>query len=143
MINKNESPRRNNNQNGYSNQSRNNAQGQAHRTYQNQARDNSQTRENSEPRENPRENNQSKETQRDNSQPRDNGQQREREHRGYYRDNASRQTQGQGHSGQTYQRYQSRVRAEETTEDIKADIVRIEKEIELEIKEIKTMRLGL
>lgn len=32
---------------------------------------------------------------------------------------------------------------EETLEDIAADIIRIEKEIQLEIKEITTMRLGL
>lgn len=40
-------------------------------------------------------------------------------------------------------RYASRIRAEETVEDIKVDISRIEKEIQLEIKEIKSMRLGL
>jgi hypothetical protein len=35
------------------------------------------------------------------------------------------------------------MKAEETADDIRADIARIEKEIELEIKEIKSMRLGL
>lgn len=40
-------------------------------------------------------------------------------------------------------RHINRIRAEETVDDIKTDIVRIEKEIELEIKEIKSMRLGL
>ena len=40
-------------------------------------------------------------------------------------------------------RFNTRVKTIETVEDIKADIVRIEKEIDLEIKEIKTMRLGL
>lgn len=36
-----------------------------------------------------------------------------------------------------------KVPVEETLEDIQADMVRIEKEIELEIKEITSMRLGL
>lgn len=40
-------------------------------------------------------------------------------------------------------KYSSRVKAEETIEDIKEDINRIEKEIELEMKEIKSLRLGL
>jgi hypothetical protein len=34
-------------------------------------------------------------------------------------------------------------KAEETAEDIRNDIERIEKEIEIEIKEIKNMRLGI
>ncbi|MCX7841553.1 MAG: hypothetical protein N2489_00570 [Clostridia bacterium] len=41
------------------------------------------------------------------------------------------------------QRYGNKSKAEETAEDIKADILRIEKEIDLEIKEIKSLRLGL
>lgn len=40
-------------------------------------------------------------------------------------------------------RYINRIRAEETVEDIRRDISRIEKEIELEIKEIKSLRMGL
>lgn len=40
-------------------------------------------------------------------------------------------------------RYGSKSRAAETIDDIKIDIARIEKEIELEIKEIRSMRLGL
>ena len=36
-----------------------------------------------------------------------------------------------------------KTRANETIEDIREDIARIEKEIQLEIKEIKSMRLGL
>lgn len=36
-----------------------------------------------------------------------------------------------------------KIKVDETIEDIKADIIRIEKEIELEIKEIKTLKLGL
>ncbi len=37
----------------------------------------------------------------------------------------------------------AKVKIDETVEDIKADINRIEKEIELEIKEIRSMRSGL
>ncbi len=40
-------------------------------------------------------------------------------------------------------RYAPRYRAEETLEDIRTDIQRLEKEIDLEIKEIKSLRLGL
>lgn len=41
------------------------------------------------------------------------------------------------------QRYQKRIKADETIDDIKLDIQRIEKEIELELKEIRSSRLGL
>jgi len=37
----------------------------------------------------------------------------------------------------------SRVKSEETIEDIRTDIARIEKEIELELKEIRSLRLGV
>lgn len=36
-----------------------------------------------------------------------------------------------------------RARLEETVDDIKADVARIEKEIDLEIKEIRSLKLGL
>lgn len=36
-----------------------------------------------------------------------------------------------------------RIKTEETIDDIRADLARIEKEIELEIKQIASMRLGL
>jgi len=36
-----------------------------------------------------------------------------------------------------------RVKSEETIEDIRTDIARIEKEIELELKEIRSLRLGV
>jgi len=36
-----------------------------------------------------------------------------------------------------------RIKTEETVDDIRADLARIEKEIELEIKQIASMRLGL
>jgi len=35
------------------------------------------------------------------------------------------------------------MKAEETIDDIKTDILRIEKEIELELKEIRSLRLGV
>lgn len=55
----------------------------------------------------------------------------------YGRDNSR-----QPHAGHPSQgRYNNRVKAEETVEDIKADIHRIEKEIQLEIKEIKSLKL--
>ena len=37
----------------------------------------------------------------------------------------------------------NKPRALETIEDVKQDIIRIEKEIELEIREIKNVKLGL
>lgn len=77
----------------------------------------------------PRENNQG----RDNHHPKESGQQRYS-----HRDNQHRQNS----SGHSYSRY-GRTRAEETVDDIKLDISRLEKEIDLEIKEIKSLRLGL
>lgn len=59
------------------------------------------------------------------------------------RENAPRQAYSNNSSFQNAQPRISRVKTEETVDDIKADIVRIEKEIQLEIKEIKSMRLGL
>jgi len=49
-------------------------------------------------------------------------------------------------SRSSYQNNTSRynkIREEETINDIKEDIARLEKEIELEIKEIKSIKLGL
>jgi len=67
--------------------------------------------------------------------------------RGYYRnknkdnsrgnDNPQRQHSSSGRYGGN----NHRSRAEETIDDIKEDIVRIEKEIELEIKEIRSLKL--
>ena len=55
--------------------------------------------------------------------------------RSFYRDRDSlpRQT--------SIPKYSGRARIEETIEDIKEDIISIEKEIELEIKEIKSLKL--
>ena len=51
----------------------------------------------------------------------------------FYKQNQSNQ-----HSEQ---KYNNRAKAEETVEDIREDIARIEKEIELEIKEIRSLKL--
>lgn len=64
--------------------------------------------------------------------------------RGYYRErnrDADRDLQHK-HSGQSYGKYGNaqRNRAEETIDDIKQDIIRLEKEIELEIKEIRSLK---
>lgn len=57
--------------------------------------------------------------------------------RGYYRDKGK----GADRDHQKYSgRHTHKSREEETIEDIKRDIERIEKEIELEIKEIRSMK---
>lgn len=58
-------------------------------------------------------------------------------HRGYRRDSYS----GKTSSGQGYSQRHNKIKALETVEDIKQDIIRIEKEIRLEIKEIRSMKL--
>lgn len=67
---------------------------------------------------------------------------RENQHpRNYQRDNHGRYN---GNSGQnSYARQGNRVKGDESIDDISADISRIEKEIQLELKEIRSMRLGL
>lgn len=73
------------------------------------------------------------------TQPRENGQQR-----GYYRDRVrdnDRDSQPRQHSASGRYGNITRNRAEETIDDIKLDIVRIEKEIDLEIKEIRSLKL--
>jgi len=48
----------------------------------------------------------------------------------------------QNHSSQfSEQKYNNRVKADETVDDIREDIARIEKEIDLEIKEIRSLKL--
>ncbi|HEX2945121.1 MAG TPA: hypothetical protein VHT96_04125 [Clostridia bacterium] len=73
----------------------------------------------------------------------ENGQQR-----GYYRDrekprDIEKDAQPRQHTGAPQARYgnNQRSRAEETIDDIKQDIIRLEKEIDLEIKEIRSMKL--
>ena len=86
---------------------------------------------------------------RDNT-PRDNqlreNVQRDNHQRNFQRDN----TQNRENFRDTREPYRQHTqrpvikpRAEETVEDIAADIGRLEKEIELELKEIKSMRLGV
>jgi len=76
--------------------------------------------------------------------PKENGQQaRENvQQRSFYRDR-DKDTQLRQHSAASGTRYGSVIRnkAEETIEDIKLDIIRLEKEIELEIKEIRSLKL--
>lgn len=73
-------------------------------------------------------------------QPRESGQQRS-----YYRDRVrdnDKDVQPRQHTAASAGRYGAlRNRAEETIDDIKLDIIRLEKEIELEIKEIKSLKL--
>jgi hypothetical protein len=71
---------------------------------------------------------------RDNSQhPRENSQ-----YRSFHRENSA----GQGYSHQSpSHRHVSRSKSEETADDIRTDILRIEKEIDLEIMEIKSLKL--
>ncbi len=83
----------------------------------------------------------------------DQGGKREKHHfRNYNRDNKDNRDSKDGREGFQKQsnsfqgggqRYPHKVKTEETIDDIKEDILRIEKEIELEIREIRTMRLGL
>jgi hypothetical protein len=73
------------------------------------------------------------------------GRNRENAPRGYYRDRnreADKDAQPRQHGGTSYGRHQNvqKSRAEETIEDIKQDIIRLEKEIELEIKEIRSLK---
>jgi len=92
----------------------------------------------------PRENVQRDSAPRDNVQrdnaPRDNHQ------RNYYRDNTPNRD-GFRDTREPYRQHNQRPaikpRSEESVEDIANDINIIEKEIELELKEIKSMRLGL
>lgn len=73
--------------------------------------------------------------------PQEQGNRRENgNYRSYNRDNYQRQGHPYQNSGP---RYNQRIRADETIDDIKMDISRIEKEIELELKEIKSLRLGM
>jgi len=65
--------------------------------------------------------------------------------RNFNRDNRENREVREGYQRTSYggPRYQNRIRVDETIDDIKLDIQRIEKEIELEIKEIRSSKLGL
>ncbi|OPX45612.1 hypothetical protein CLHUN_05490 [Ruminiclostridium hungatei] len=90
--------------------------------------------------------------------PRENSQNQHKENyqRNYHRENQNRDNQTRENQNQNrepreprentrqhFQRPAIKPRAEETVADIAVDIVRIEKEIELELKEIRSMRLGV
>lgn len=82
--------------------------------------------------------------------PQEQGVRRDNPHfKNYNRDNRDNREYRDGGQRSGYQsqgggiRYPHKPRAEETIDDIKSDIVRIEKEIQLEIKEIRSMKLGL
>ena len=81
-------------------------------------------------------------SERNDGHPRENGQ-----NKGYYRDrnrnndrDAHRRQYPSAPSGSKYGNIQ-RNRADETIDDIKEDIIRLEKEIDLEIKEIRSLKL--
>lgn len=111
----------------------------------NQQRENSSQREPGQPRDmqkrEPRDN-----QNRENS-PRDNGQIQHKDNyqRNFHRDNQNRENGKESREPvrQHFQRPAIKPRAEETVADIAADITRIEKEIELELREIRSMRLGV
>lgn len=113
-----------------------------------QQRDNNQQKEHLQ-----RENQKRENTQRENQQRA--ASQKENQRDNQYRENQHRENVGQrNHHKDTprenrepfrsnYQRPVIKPRADETVEDIALDIIRIEKEIQLELKEIKSMRLGV
>lgn len=129
----------------------------------NQQREGGNQRESGQQRESQRRDNRDNQA-RENS-PRENNQNQHKENyqRNYHRDNQNRDNQNRDNQNrenrenreprepreprentrQHYQRPAIKPRAEETVADIATDIVRIEKEIELELKEIRSMRLGV
>jgi hypothetical protein len=120
----------------YENDDKNNNQGNAGHTYhksthEQKAQEQRNTSDQREPRE-PREARNSHEqgSYRNNNQ-----------YRNQYRENGSRHNYANQFSSASKVNY--RAKPDETADDIKIDIARIEKEIQLEIKEIKSMRLGL
>ncbi len=119
-----------------------------------QQRDNGQQKEGFQREPQKRENNSRDNQARENSTrentSRDNNQQHKEHQRNYHRDNNQNKEVARENNREQrepyrphFQRSAIKPRAEETVEDIAADIVRIEKEIELELKEIKSMRLGV
>lgn len=65
------------------------------------------------------------------------------QNRGNGRYNGNRNRNNHYRKNNYHKHNKPKLPVEETLEDIKADISRIEKEIQLEIKEITTMRLGI
>lgn len=120
------------------------------------------TRNNNRPQRDPqqRDNNQQKDNQQRDNLKRDNGPRDNQQRNAVQRENTPRENQHRDNQNQRnhhkdnprearepfrphYQRPAIKPRTDETVEDIAADIIRIEKEIELELKEIKSMRLGV
>ena len=81
-------------------------------------------------------NNQARKNASENSASRDRGL-----NKGYQRENTHMTRSSQPHQGAI--KGATKSKATETVEDIKQDIGRIEKEIELEISEIRSLRLGI
>ena len=117
---------------------------------ENNARNNRPPRENQQRDSNQQKEYEQRDVQKRENTPRDNqlreNVQRDNHQRNFQRDN----TQNRENFRDTREPYRQHTqrpvikpRAEETVEDIAADIGRIEKEIELELKEIKSMRLGV
>ena len=92
---------------------------------------------NDQPKENPRRENFNRDNQQRDNTVRDNAA------RSGFRDNSFRTPNNYSQNNQNSSRPNIRFKADESAEDITTDIIRIEKEIELEIKEIKSMRLGM
>lgn len=81
-----------------------------------------------------------------NSQPQTNRPNQSQGNRTSQSNTSNRDTQykhNYSHTNQQSRLKMDKVKPFETAEDIRNDIERIEKEIELEIKEIKSMRLGI
>jgi hypothetical protein len=132
-VNHKENYSRNNNRPPREPQQRDNNQQKDNLQRDNQKRDNG-------PRDNsPKDNQQRNAVQRDNA-PRDNQHKDNGNQRNHYKDNSR---EAREPFRPHYQRPAIKPRTDETVEDIAADIVRIEKELELELKEIKSMRLGV
>jgi hypothetical protein len=111
----------------------------------NQQRDNANQRDFSQQRDSQRRENRDNQV-RDNSS-RENGQNQHKDNyqRIFHRDGQNRENGKEFRENVRphYQRPAIKPRAEETVADIAADITRIEKEIELQLKEIRSMRLGV
>lgn len=59
-----------------------------------------------------------------------------------YHSKKNKRSKARSNNNNVKQRYNKPTRAEETIEDIKNDISRIEKEIQLELKEIRSLKFG-
>lgn len=77
------------------------------------------------------------------AQGRSNGQSMKGQQERYYREKNRESDRDNHHKGSSGSRFVNIIknRAEETIDDIKEDILRLEKEIELEIKEIRSLKL--